>query len=94
VRDSKRVRAGKGKSRNRRHKQKLGPIIVYNNDGGIVRAFRNVPGVTTMSVDRLNLLKIAPGGHLGRLIVWTEGAFRKVGWTKLLPLVTSPTNPK
>jgi large subunit ribosomal protein L4e len=78
VRDSKRIRAGKGKSRNRRHKQKLGPIIVYNNDGGIVRAFRNVPGVTTMSVDRLNLLKIAPGGHLGRLIVWTEGAFRKL----------------
>jgi large subunit ribosomal protein L4e len=23
-------------------------------------------------------LKIAPGGHLGRLIVWTESAFRKL----------------
>jgi len=53
-------------------------VIVYNNDGGIVRAFRNIPGVTLLSVDRLNLLKIAPGGHLGRLMVWTETAFRKL----------------
>jgi len=78
VYSSKRYRAGKGKGRNRRYKQKLGPVIVYNNDGGIVRAFRNIPGVTLMSVDRLNLLKLAPGGHLGRLIVWTETAFRKL----------------
>ncbi|KAI1731678.1 ribosomal protein l4/L1 family domain-containing protein [Ditylenchus destructor] len=78
VYNSKRYRAGKGKSRNRRYKQKLGPLIVYNNDGGIVQAFRNIPGVTTMSVNHLNLLKVAPGGHLGRLIVWTESAFRKL----------------
>lgn len=75
---SKRYRAGKGKSRNRRYKQKLGPLIIYNNNGGIVRAFRNIPGVTTLSVNRINLLKIAPGGHLGRLIIWTETAFRKL----------------
>jgi len=78
VYDSKRYRAGKGKARNRRYKQKLGPVVVYNNDGGIVRAFRNIPGVTLLSVDRLNLMKIAPGGHLGRLVVWTEAAFRKL----------------
>jgi len=78
VYNSKRYRAGKGKGRNRRYKQKLGPVIVYNNDGGIVRAFRNIPGVTLMSVDRLNLLKLSPGGHLGRLVVWTETAFRKL----------------
>lgn len=78
VYNSKRYRAGKGKGRNRRYKQKLGPVIVYNNDGGIVRAFRNIPGITLLSVNRLNLLKIAPGGHLGRLIVWTESSFRKL----------------
>lgn len=31
-----------------------------------------------MNVDRLNLLKIAPGGHLGRFCIWTEGAFRRL----------------
>lgn len=56
----------------------MGPVIIYNNDGGIVRAFRNVPGLTLLSVNHLNLLKIAPGGHVGRLLVWTESAFRKL----------------
>lgn len=26
----------------------------------------------------MNLLKLAPGGHLGRFVIWTEGAFRKL----------------
>jgi large subunit ribosomal protein L4e len=75
---SKRYRAGKGKMRNRRYKQKLGPLVVYKNDNGIVRAFRNIPGVTTMQVERMNLLDFAPGGHLGRFVIWTEGAFNKL----------------
>jgi len=78
VYNSKRVRAGIGKTRGRRHKQKLGPVIVYGEDAGVARAFRNIPGITLLHVERLNLLKIAPGGHLGRLIVWTESAFRKL----------------
>lgn len=62
--------------RNRRRIQRRGPLIVYAKDDGLRRAFRNVPGVDTMSVHKMNLLKLAPGGHLGRLIVWTEGAFK------------------
>ncbi|MCP9264314.1 60S ribosomal protein L4 [Dirofilaria immitis] len=78
VYNSKRNRAGKGKGRNRRHKAKLGPLVVYNQDNGIVKAFRNIPGIHLLPVDHLNLLKVAPGGHLGRLIIWTESAFRKL----------------
>jgi len=78
VYNSKRYRAGKGKARNRRYKKKLGPVIVYNKDNGIVHAFRNIPGIDLVNIDRLNLLKLAPGGHLGRLIIWTESAFRKL----------------
>jgi large subunit ribosomal protein L4e len=29
-------------------------------------------------VSRLNLLKLAPGGHLGRFIIWTEDAFKQL----------------
>ena len=75
---SKRYRAGKGKRRNRRYKMKKGPLIVYAQDNGIKRAFRNVPGVDFMQVDRMSLLKLAPGGHLGRFVIWTESAFRKL----------------
>jgi len=76
--DSKQIRAGKGKMRNRRHVMRKGPLVVYAEDNGITRAFRNIPGVTLASVDRLNLLDLAPGGNFGRFVIWTEGAFKKL----------------
>merc|ERR1712060_863246 len=76
--DSKRVRVGKGKMRNRRYTMRRGPLVVYNEDHGIKQAFRNLPGVDLISVDRLNLLKLAPGAHLGRFCIWSEGAFQKL----------------
>ncbi|KAJ5099693.1 60S ribosomal protein L4-A [Penicillium argentinense] len=78
VQKSKKMRAGKGKLRNRRFRQRRGPLVVYNpeTDGKeLVKAFRNVPGVETSSVFALNLLQLAPGGHVGRFIVWTSSAF-------------------
>uniref|UniRef100_A0ABD2XE84 Large ribosomal subunit protein uL4 C-terminal domain-containing protein n=1 Tax=Trichogramma kaykai TaxID=54128 RepID=A0ABD2XE84_9HYME len=75
---SQRLRAGKGKMRNRRHIQRRGPLIVYGNDEGLSKAFRNIPGVDVMSINKLNLLKLAPGGHVGRFIIWTKSAFEKL----------------
>merc|ERR1712020_827764 len=75
---TKRMRAGKGKMRNRRRIMKRGPLIIYNQDQGLTRAFRNIPGVDTISVDNLNILKLAPGGHVGRFCIWTESAFKKL----------------
>jgi len=75
VSNSRKYRAGKGKIRGRRYRQRRGPLVVYNEDKGIVKAFRNLPGVEVVNVRRLNLLQLAPGGHLGRFVVWTEGAF-------------------
>lgn len=74
VSNSRKVRAGKGKMRGRRHRQRRGPLVVYNEDNGIVKAFRNLPGVELVNVRRLNLLQLAPGGHLGRFVIWTAGA--------------------
>jgi len=71
-------RAGKGKARNRRFRHRVGPLIVYNSNKGIVQAARNIRGVDLCHVNKLNLLKLCPGGHVGRLIVWTEDAFRKL----------------
>merc|ERR1739848_507012 len=75
---TKRMRAGKGKMRNRRTIQKRGPLVVYDQDQGLTKAFRNIPGVDTICVDHLNLLKLAPGGHVGRFCIWTESAFKKL----------------
>lgn len=75
---SMRRRAGKGKMRSRRNIKKRGPLIIYYKDQGLCRAFRNIPGVELIQVERLSLLKLAPGGHLGRFCVWTESAFRQL----------------
>jgi len=73
---SQRTRAGVGKMRNRRRVQRKGPLVIYDKDEGLSKAFRNIPGVETLSVHRLSLLKLAPGGHVGRLCIWTESAFK------------------
>lgn len=84
---SKGLRAGKGKMRDRRRVKALGPVVIYSRDSGLTRAFRNIPGVETINVEKLGLLRLAPGGHIGRFCIWTEGAFRKLNklygtWTK------------
>lgn len=75
---SQRFRAGKGKMRNRRRIQRRGPLIVYGADKGIRKAFRNIPGVDLMNINKMNLLKLAPGGHVGRFVIWTKSAFEKL----------------
>lgn len=75
---SKKLRAGKGKYRNRRWTQRKGPLVVYAQDNGIVKALRNIPGVDTCPVSSLNLLQLAPGAHLGRFVIWTESAFAQL----------------
>ena len=75
---SRRFRAGKGKMRNRRRISKSGPLIIYGKDQGLTKAFRNIPGVDLVSVNKLNLLKLAPGGHVGRFCIWTESAFERL----------------
>jgi len=78
VSDSHKIRRGKGKLRGRRYVQRRGPLIVYNEKAPLTKAFRNLPGVELVSVTRLNLLQLAPGGHLGRFVIWTKDAFERL----------------
>ena len=76
--DSKKIRAGKGKMRNRRYVMRRGPLVIYAQNDGIEQAFRNLPGVELCCVDRLNLLQLAPGGHMGRFCLWSQAALEKL----------------
>jgi len=73
---SRQVRSGKGKMRNRRYVQRRGPLVVFSEDNGLKKAMRNISGVEVCDVSRLNLLQLAPGGHLGRFVIFTEQAFK------------------
>jgi len=77
--DTVKVRAGRGKLRNRRYRTRRGPLVVYSGANvPLIKALRNVPGVEVAHVSRLNLLQLAPGGHVGRFIIWTEGAISEL----------------
>jgi len=85
VKESRHLRPGKGKARGRRYVQKKGPLIIHNKEKEqgkaapqLVQAFRNIPGLELCHVSRLNLLQLAPGGHVGRFVIWTESAFKEL----------------
>ncbi|MFH1623282.1 MAG: 50S ribosomal protein L4 [Candidatus Aenigmatarchaeota archaeon] len=70
----KRIRAGRGKSRGRKYRVKVGPLIVVSKDSGIGRAANSFPGVAVSRADRLNVAELAPGALPGRLTLFTKGA--------------------
>ncbi|MCW4004212.1 MAG: 50S ribosomal protein L4 [Candidatus Bathyarchaeota archaeon] len=78
VKESRNIRAGKGKHRGRKMKQAVGPLIVVVDGKSIVNAASNIPGVEVATVNNLNTEMLAPGTHPGRLTVWTNGAIEKL----------------
>lgn len=78
VRDSRKVRAGKGKLRGRRIRQAVGPLLVVAENKGLAEAARNVPGVDVVTINSLNAEHLAPGASPGRLTIWTSGALTKL----------------
>jgi large subunit ribosomal protein L4e len=78
VQGTMKIRVGKGKRRNRRYSIRKGPLLVVSKRCEALKSFRNLPGVDINYVSALNLLRLAPGGHIGRLIIWTEDAFNQL----------------
>lgn len=79
VKESRNIRAGKGKHRGRKMKQAVGPLIVVVDAGSsVANAAANLPGVQVTTVTSLNTEMLAPGTHPGRLTVWTNGAIEKL----------------
>lgn len=78
TKESRAVRAGKGKSRGRKMKQAVGPLVVIAEDRGIMKAAGNLPGVNVALVSSLNPEMLAPGTRPGRLTIWTSDAIEKL----------------
>jgi len=69
------IRAGKGKIRGRRNIIKKGVLLVVSDTKHVRKATRNIPGVDVINIKRLNAEVLAPGGHPGRLAVFTTKVF-------------------
>jgi len=76
AKDSRKVRAGRGKLRGRRFKQRKSLLIVTADKP--LLAARNLSGVDAVTVDQLNVEHLAPGMLAGRLTVWTESALTRL----------------
>lgn len=78
AKNGKTIRAGKGKVRGRKYKNRKSLLIVVGNDHGAGKAARNLPGVDFIDADGLNAELLAPGTHAGRLTLWTEASIQRL----------------
>lgn len=78
IKESKQIRAGKGKRRARKYKMKKGILVVIKEDFGIIKAARNIPGIDIVKIENLSIDHLAPGGFPGRLIIWAQSAFQEL----------------
>jgi large subunit ribosomal protein L4e len=76
AKESRKVRAGRGKMRGRRYKQRKSLLIV--TAANPLRSARNLAGVDVVTIDQLNVEHLAPGMQAGRLTIWTESALSRL----------------
>lgn len=72
---NKKIRAGKGKRRGRKYKNRKSLLLVVKEDFGIIKAARNLAGVDIVNINNLNCRDLSPGSLPGRLTIWSQSAF-------------------
>jgi large subunit ribosomal protein L4e len=74
AKEGRNIRAGRGKLRGRRYKNRKSLLIVADEGSALFNSARNLAGVDVVSVDSISTELLAPGTHAGRLTIWTESA--------------------
>ena len=72
------IRAGRGKMRGRRYRVPKSLLLVVKDPSRVRRSFGNLPGVEVVAPSGLNAEILAPGGHPGRLVLFSEGALESL----------------
>lgn len=69
------IRSGKSRWRGRRLRRRVGPLFMLSSlRASIAKAVSGIPGVDVRTPEKLSIMDLAPGGHPGRLIIWTVPA--------------------
>lgn len=76
--DRKTIKAGRGKMRGRKYRQKKTALVVVSKETPVLKAVRNIPGMDVSIVKNLNAELLAPGGVAGRLTIYTESALAEI----------------
>ncbi len=75
--DKPRISKGQRRSSTQR-KYRKSVLIVVNNDKGLVKAARNIPGVDACTLKDISATLLAPGGVPGRITIWSHDAISNV----------------
>jgi len=73
------IRAGRGKSRGRKYKTKVGPLFVVANDCALKKSVSNMLGCGVVDVHALNVNILAQGHSSLRYVIFTKTALDKMG---------------
>jgi len=76
--DDRTVRAGRGTTRGRKYREPTSILFVTSSETGPSKAARNLAGADVATAREVNAEDLAPGGHPGRLTIWTESAIAEV----------------
>ncbi|MCD6512263.1 MAG: 50S ribosomal protein L4 [Thermoplasmata archaeon] len=79
AKEGKHIRAGRGKRRGRKYKTPKSLLIVASRKDKIKKAASNLTGVDVVTPDEINVEHLAPGGHAGRLTLYTLSAVKRIG---------------
>ncbi len=71
-------RAGKGKKRGRKRKERKYLLLVYADENSPLKKIRNIPGMDTIALRNLNTNSLAPGAEPGRIVIWSEEAIKRL----------------
>ncbi len=84
AKDGTKIRAGRGKMRNRKYRTPVSVLIVVSNrEVPVFKSAANLPGVEVETVGTLSASILAPGGDAGRLTLYTKSAIEQMGeWTQ------------
>ena len=75
AKERKNVRAGKGKRRGRRYKRAKSLLIVTHEPNPFfIKAASNLEGVDVVTAQDVSVIHLAPGGHPGRLTIYTKSS--------------------
>jgi large subunit ribosomal protein L4e len=72
------TRSGKPRMRGRTKRIPKGPLFVVAETKGLEKAVENLPGAECVVAKDLSVLHLAPGGHAGRLVVWSRAALQSL----------------
>jgi len=72
------MKTKEGKARTGKQRQKKSVLVVVSGDCKALKAAANLAGVDVIDTENLDVTSLAPGGHAGRLTVWTEAAIEKI----------------